>query len=274
MEEIIRDFLHFYDSEMLFSQLKKKDGLFSHIYDIESCSFRTYCAYGVDLEIGNWDSFCEHTKHKARYFNHINYDFNISNFLEKFKDFFVSMTTEKADVIYRAREITSKQVSLDIESNPAQELGKAPVDKVDNNRFSPIGISYGYFSFDKDTVLVEIRARKDTEKAIGKFKLDHSKKLIDLRKKSIKKYSNPFLDIFDFRFYCSLEFIELFTTHISKKVSAKDSLLEYVPTQIISEYIWSLEYDGFIFDSSQKVGGENIIIFGENPKFIGYTLQR
>jgi len=36
----------------------------------------------------------------------------------------------------------------------------------------------------------------------------------------------------------------------------------------MAEYIWSLGYDGFIFDSSQNNDGENLVLFGDNPKYI------
>ena len=35
----------------------------------------------------------------------------------------------------------------------------------------------------------------------------------------------------------------------------------------MAEYIWSLGYDGFIFDSSQNKGGENLVLFGDNPSY-------
>lgn len=68
--------------------------------------------------------------------------------------------------------------------------------------------------------------------------------------------------------YCSLK------QQIRGSISSKDTLLEYVPTQVIAEYIWSIGYQGFIFDSSQKKGGENIVIFGENPSFNEYEIGK
>lgn len=58
-----------------------------------------------------------------------------------------------------------------------------------------------------------------------------------------------------------------FITDISKPINESDTLLEYVSTQIMAEYIWSQGYDGFIFDSSQNKGGENLVLFGDNPSY-------
>jgi len=68
--------------------------------------------------------------------------------------------------------------------------------------------------------------------------------------------------------YCGEEFILNFLFDISKPINESDTALEYVPTQILSEYIWSLGYDGFIFDSNQNKGGENLVLFGDNPSCI------
>jgi hypothetical protein len=39
----------------------------------------------------------------------------------------------------------------------------------------------------------------------------------------------------------------------------------------MAEYIWSLGYDGFMFDSSQNKGGENLVLFGDNPKYLDHN---
>lgn len=273
LDEVIDELFGFKDKQFLLSEFRKADPLFNDI-NIDSSNFRIVCAYGIDFNLVNWEDFSEHTKHKARYFEHESYNFSVTKALEKFKDFFDDMTINSEAKIYRARRIKSEKEITGKHLNTSDELGKAPTAYVKNNRFSPIGISYGYFAFDKDTALKEIRAQKHEKVAIGKFQLNKSIKLIDLKKTSIEKYLNPFLDTFDFKFYCTLDLIKIFTNNISKPIKEEDSQLEYVPTQIISEYIWSIGYDGFIFDSSQKESGENIVIFGENPSYINHTITK
>jgi hypothetical protein len=68
--------------------------------------------------------------------------------------------------------------------------------------------------------------------------------------------------------YCESCLIKEFVKDISKPIN--DNEIEYIPTQILSEYIWSLGYDGFIFDSSQSKNGKNIVIFEENPSYINF----
>ncbi len=48
-------------------------------------------------------------------------------------------------------------------------------------------------------------------------------------------------------------------------------LLEYIPTQIMSAYVWSKGYDGFLFDSSVNVGGTNLVLFKKSYNFNKHT---
>lgn len=248
-----------------------KDGDTLEDWDIDNYVWKNKCLYTTEeYKLHLWDNFCNYTKHSARYFNNQ----NILDVLDKFKLFFKRMTIYDDRIIFRARPIKFKNDEEDIRQNHERELGKVPLDKLQyaakNNRFSPIGISYGYYSFDNQTILSEVRANIHDKVAIGEFQLSKHSKLIDFRSASIDKYLNPFYDNFDLNIYCEANFIKAFITDISKPINESDTLLEYVPTQIMAEYIWSLGYDGFIFDSSQNKGGENLVLFGDNPSYISY----
>ncbi len=287
LEEIFQDFkIDFYDKfEDIFNKyiLTEKENHIAHTeggeledWDSNKKIWKYNCLYSTEeYKIGNWEDFRKYTKHEARYFEHKDSQFSVIKTLEEFRPFFKRMCIKNDEVIYRVRPINSSKEKEDIEQKPNREIGKIPKDKLaytQNNRFSPIGISYGYFSFDKQTALCESRVEVDNNVAIGKFKLNHT--LIDLRNKSLTKYINPFSDDFEINLYCEALFLQAFIKDISKPISSKDTLLEYVPTQVIAEYIWSIGYQGFIFDSSQKKGGENIVIFGENPSFNEYEIGK
>lgn len=250
-------------------------------WDIYRSLWKYNCLYSTDeYKLKDWEAFRKHTKHKARYFEHKKdkeNKFSVIKTLEEFEPFFEKMTTYSDKLIYRVRPIYAEQDKEDIRKNPNKELGKIPEDKLEytrNNRFSPIGISYGYFAFDKKTALIESRVKINDEVGIGEFKLDTSLKLIDFRDKKISEYLNPFSNSLDINLYCNASFVKAFIKDIAKPILEDDSLLEYVPTQIMAEYIWSIGYDGFIFDSSQKKGGENIVIFGDNPKYKSYKIVK
>lgn len=221
----------------------------------------------------SWTEFKGHTKHKARYFDHEKSTFKLSQKLKPFRKLYKSIEKKlETQNIFRARLINSQKEKEDILKFPEVELGKAPKEVVKNNRFSPIGISYGYFSFDEKTAIYEVRAEFNKEVAIGIFELKEELSLVDFRKLyclSSELYEKKDMNPFDEKnFNILLTDVYEFITDISKPINESDILLEYVPTQIMAEYIWSLEYDGFIFDSSQNKGGENLVLFGENPKYL------
>lgn len=249
---------------------EKITNLLDDYYGFHECPWLCRCFDNNESNrFGKWSEFCKNVKHKARYFDHK--EFQVKGYLDRLIPFFdIVKVTDYTLEVFRARIVDSEEIKQDIHKNPQNELGKVPLDKLQyakNNRFSPVGISYGYYSFDEETILTEIRANINDEVAIGEFKLDNNLKILDFRSKSLAKYKNPFDDKFNTDIYCGEEFILDFLFDISKPIDESDTLLEYVPIQIMAEYIWSLGYDGFIFDSSQNNGGENLVLFGDNPSY-------
>lgn len=246
------------------------DDLFSDTYNEV---WKTKCWWDDEkFGLSQWQTFCENVKHRARYFNHK--DFSVTNFLEKFENALKKIEHSENLTIYRARKINSLKEEITINSNPACELGKVPIQFAQNNRFSPIGISYGYFAMDSITAKKEIRTKDEDKIAIGKFRITDELKLIDFRFQTMKNKVNIFNDNLDLSLYCQQRFIKDFLQDISKPVKDNDQQLEYVPTQIMAEYIWHLGYDGFLFDSSQNLGGVNLVIFEAKYKFTSFEIKK
>ena len=239
--------------------------------------------YGI-----SWNSIKEHTKHKARFFDHKNQknSFQLRKELENFIPIFESLVSEsQKEPIFRSRIANGELIEKlknSSEQDRAKELGKAPVKIVKNNRFSPIGISYGYYAYEEKTAILEIRAEVGDKVAIGEFELKENLKVVNFTKEYIKsielfkKVGNPFKDTFNILFSNSLysirDSVSSFTSDISKPIRSSDSVLEYVPTQIMAEFIWSLGYDGFIFDSSPNENGKNIVLFENEPEYKNYKI--
>lgn len=218
-----------------------------------------------------WDTFCKNIKHKARYFDHSQY--NRIDELSKLKKTFKTLSKEVSTTLYRARKANEKEKLKNIKNNPSKELGIASPDKAGHNRFSPSGIPYIYLSEDKKTILKEIRAINEDRVAIGQFSISNLN-LVDLRKDNLSKIKNDiFHDCCTPEILCSFKTLKNFLEDITKKVEKEDNHLEYIPTQIVSEYIWSLKYDGFIFDSSLG-DGTNYVLFKDSYKFIKYHIKR
>lgn len=247
-----------------------EDDLFSDTY---SAVWKDKCWWNNEhFGLSQWQTFCENVKHKARYFNHK--DFSVTNFLKKFKKALEKIEYSDNLTIYRARKINSLEEEITIKSNPTCELGKVPIKCAQNNRFSPVGISYGYFAIDELTAIKEIRAKQDEQIAIGKFTITDELKLIDFRFQSMKNKVNIFNDALDFSLYCQQRFIKDFLQDISKPIKDSDRALEYIPTQIVAEFIWHLGYDGFLYDSSQNESGVNLVIFEAKYKYISFETAK
>jgi hypothetical protein len=269
-----------FEDEEIIPELLSENISYSHIQDggddlfsdIHSEVWKEKC--WLDNEkfgLSQWQTFSENVKHKARYFNHK--DFSVTNFLDKLQDLFSHLEYSTNLTIYRARKINSLEEEITITSNPSCELGKVPIKFAQNNRFSPIGISYGYFALDKTTAIKEIRATNDDKVAIGKFKITDELRLVDFRFKSMESKVNIFNTDLDISLYCQQQFIKEFLQDISKPIKDSKQHLEYIPTQIMAEYIWHLEIDGFLFDSSQNKDGVNLVVFEAKYNFEDYEIK-
>lgn len=260
-------------SELISSNLSWRDiadGAEDYFSDTYSLVWKDRCWWDDErFGLSQWQTFCENVKHKARYFSHPG--FNVQEALQNFSQLFKKLKYSESIEIYRARKVSSLQEKITIESNPSCELGKVPIHYAKNNRFSPVGISYGYFALDKITALKETRIATGNY-AIGKFSITSDLNLIDFRQSTMKEKVNIFNDQLDESLYCQQKFILEFLKDVSKPICDDDQLLEYVPTQIMAEYIWHLGYDGFLFDSSQGEHGVNVVIFETSYSFISYEI--
>ena len=218
----------------------------------------------------NWEKFSETVKYKTRFFD--NKSYSRVNELSHLNSIFETLTSIFDTEIYRARECNLSETHDKIKENPSSQLGKAPSEYAGYNRFSPAGISYVYLA-DKDNIAIkEIRARDRDKVAVGKFEISNLE-LIDLRKETLESIiKNPFSESFSAEIFCNVKLLQNFVEDISQEVNESDKLIDYIPTQILAEYIRSLGYEGFIFDSS-LCDGYNYLLFDDDKlKFINYTI--
>lgn len=160
------------------------------------------------------------------------------------------------DVFYRVRkldELGDKYGFNDITS-PSD-------DKAFNNRMSPAGISMFYASFNKE--IAKNEASGDDQKGIliGKFRPKRRLRLVDLT-------AIPNDLSFWMNYYQENKFLNKFIKEVTKPIGSKDKDIEYVPTQIFTEYIRYMfkDYkgrgiDGIIYSSSKSSKEKNLVLF-------------
>lgn len=216
----------------------------------------------------DWKYFSDKIKHSLRFFD--SDDFSRTEELEKLCMFFDILGVYEIDsdrVGFRARTIDSDKTLEEIRQNPGKELGMAPPNKAGHNRFSPSGISYIYLALDAQTAKKEVYKNQESC-AVGRFTMQNSLKLLNLKKEAIEdlkaKHTNAFGNQFDSYIYCSAKALEYFINDIQKAVDDDAAILEYIPTQVLAEFINFQGYDGFIYSSSKNSNGCNIVLFKDD----------
>lgn len=124
-------------------------------------------------------------------------------------------------------------------------------------RANPKGIPYLYVATDKETAMSEVRPSLGAILSIGKFKPNKKLKIIDfsVHQGKMKFFLKESDDI---------KKSEAVWTDMDNAFSVPTSNTnynsDYVPTQIIAEFIKSLGYDGIAYKSSLG-NGHNIVLF-------------
>ena len=167
----------------------------------------------------------------------------------------------KGTLLYRGRPTKSKgEVTCfkDVTSPPA-EFAKV-------NRLSPAGISMFYGSFEPDTPIEEIRHySNDPFIYLGHFETTKDLCVVDL-------CSLPKIDFWMPSGWQEYSFLLHFHDEISKPISVDKPDVEYIPSQIFTEYVRCLcrastgkSYDGIIYRSS-LTGRKNVVLFYDCDK--------
>ena len=238
--------------------------------DIESCfneGFYTQAdvfSEDKDKELSYaWDYFSKMVKNKKRYTF-----FQDPHFLrqEEWKDDVLTEINQicenilvsqlpKGTFIYRGRPNETGVLRTSFE-----ELTAPPSKFAKENRMSATGISMFYGALDDNTPIQEIRNyAPDVVIDLGKFELQRDLVVIDLFK--IPKHLSFWMPQ-HFREY---KFLKQFHLEITRPID-KNPGIEYVPTQIFTEYIRFMNnyhIDGIIYRSS-LTGGRNVVLFYDN----------
>lgn len=207
----------------------------------------------------SWNSFRASVKYHARFFDLPEFETREA-LLGPIVDFFpkIERQLRVGTSLYRARIAKG---NLPVEAWLKQkELGPPPVGDSKHSRMSPPGISYAYLSKEADTCIAEIKPNVGDEVWLAKFVTKKKLKIIDLTLVPRVRVPSIFNPNYDHNLRWAQDFFEHFQNEISDPTGTGDNLLDYVPTQVLAEFIHTQGYDGIKFKSSQ------------NPKGVNYTL--
>lgn len=238
------------------------------------CRKDEFYSESEDLEI-IWRNFKETVKHKARFVFHFKDVFKgrdyvdpiyilerVQNSIEKY-----NLVTELPanTILYRTRQHASRK-----EIKKASDMASVPQHLAQmHGRMNPSGISMFYSSKSKSLTVAEVVDETLTTKpyyTTAIFRTKHKLRLVDL---------TSFPDtpsIFDTDYNGDREtlfFVKDFVKDICKPVHSGAAVIEYIPTQIVTEYIKfnsNLNVNGIIYPSSRIGGKNNIVLFYDHKQ--------
>lgn len=205
------------------------------------------------LKMNSWEGFVSDLKTQNRF--HTNY-INLE-ILEKFCSY-IRKPYKKGTMFYRGR------ISL-ADGYSADEMGAPPSEKASAGRANSQGISCLYLADEVETTIREVRAGAFDFICVGKFELQEDIIVVNL--KSIDKIS-PFIEGLDLLEHAiNKEHLKKINTEMGKVLRRSDSILDYVATQYISDFIKSLniendkKYAGLEYNSTMNPKGFNLAVF-------------
>lgn len=221
-----------------------------------------------------WHDISKEVKHTRRFTNEKAAKFyenliEICMFnVEKDKKEFNSALTNiaKGTSLFRGRIIINHTLKNSIKLHPEKELAAPPEDLATSNRMSPSGISYMYTAGDYKTAIAELRPYVSDTIAIGKFVATKDLNFFDftLLDKMRLKDPNILMDPKSDNFFRYGYLLHQLHKLVSKPVRPTD--ISYIDLQMFAESIRNFKdgmFDGIIFDSSQRSGGLNYVLFGD-----------
>lgn len=203
-----------------------------------------------------WEQFCEEIKHKTRFFvtKEINSDELAAALQRNVK------TIKPGKPMYRARLGGRNQEGRTFPYE-VSEIGAPPADKVGNGRANPAGITYLYLASNPETAMSEVRPFKGATITVGQFHCTKEIGIVDLSIRKPRRRS-PFGEYELLRRIEHQQLLKRLSSELARPVDPNMSLVDYLPTQYLTEFIKTHGYDGLAFKSSLG-NGTNYVIFNQ-----------
>jgi hypothetical protein len=168
-----------------------------------------------------------------------------------------SIVLAKEDLVWRAR-IDDRRPPMDTKPHK-RWLGSPPPEVAPAGRASTAGIPVFYGASDAKTAAAETRPTRGDRVWVADWRPDAALTLLDLATPQLppSPFNRPDL-LAEARLTLSLRQVG---AAFAAPVRACDAVVDYTPTQYVSESIRSAGYDGFYFGSAQWEDGRNIVIF-------------
>lgn len=276
---------HWDTYELLFDHLglylprDKGDRLMSAILDHIGynfwCETNPYGPSDQEVAIFSWNRFCNIVMHHRRFF-FLNVESEsyghevhgpakvLKNIFDYAREIGLFKTLPSGTQLYRARWDDTETLQ-----KTARDLGPPPQEKAtQSNRMSPPGIVMFYACDEIETALLET-ASGPGRFAVARFETRRPATILDLTSiPSVPSLFGPPTGILEFRPRKPIMFLRHLAEHISRPIKRDQRVhVDYVPTQVVTEFIRSqthddqAQVDGIKYDSSVHSGHSSYVLF-------------
>lgn len=228
---------------------KEQPSLFDNPIGIAENIDKEYLQKFSILGCYQWEDFVTEIKGKNRFHTNIINKTVLKDILQ-----IICKPYKAGTKFYRARIWNDKN------GYKKKEMGAPPALKASAGRANPEGISCLYLANTIETTLHEIRAGLYDNATVATFKLLEDIEVVNLA--AIDKIS-PFQEINSTLLAINMPHLEKIGNELSKPLRRRDSSLDYLPTQYISDYIKSEGFAGIEYKSTMHKNGVNFAIFDE-----------
>jgi hypothetical protein len=211
-----------------------------------------------------WELLCKGIKYSRRFLDTSNQLF-LKFIFGSLKSIHVKEYEPGNLKIYRARLAFSKEQVIKIIDEPVENLGPPHFSKATGGRMNAPGIVKFYGALDENTCIAEIRPTVNSFAVVGCFENVKILKILDLTANDSAPCSLSIFSKEYYEFISKKNFLREFQRQIAEPVHPHEEEIEYIPTQVVAEFISNeLNYDGLIYASSQADRiGKNIVLFKE-----------
>lgn len=210
----------------------------------------------------SWGEFKDQILHYARFFDIGGESGTRERLLSSIRELlpFLEHTIPAGTMLWRSRECDIDIVDSD-SRYLGNELGPPPPAFASNGRMNPRGIPYFYTAEDANTAIIESRSRFGFSNVHARFETIVPIRVVDINRSLAFRPKNIFDPEYRHEEHWVSSFLYDFHCEISRPITDAGALLDYVPTQVFSEYIRYLGYNGIRFRSSVHNGGTNCVLF-------------
>ena len=221
------------------------------------------------IKVPSWKSFADHLVFHNR-FTGSDIKENVCMFLDKIiKETQLTYHIPKGTVLYRGRKIAEEEIVKSdgvINGFDEKQSGIPPYRKSHNGRVNIAGIPVLYTAAEHYTACAELRPIKNDFLSIAEYELKEDITVADFVLEHIANYEDT-----------PEGMIFLKDMFRSFSLPVTNELIDYIPSQFVSEYIRINHPDisGIRYSSMRHIGGYNIAIFDKDKcHFVRSTVVR